>query len=344
MITGLDTLNIPGSTSSPEFSCGQKQVATADPLFLTARAADCPVTSLTARSTVPLNIVVEAVELADIEQDETRPIPRYNTSNHWRYDEGGQQPADYDDVEEAATARHWMASLKPDCQRFTIAPADVSTLLKFQTVYHLRGGLSDACLEDIDDLAGKRCYQPLREALGRGEYFIRSDYASLKYGKHGNKVYRSLTEVFVSMVTSKRSHSPLGRSGREAALSLYLLPWVNINPDLEFRVFVHQKNLTAISQQCIYQKNEYLPGRNIPDIVQKISTYFRDHIRDQIDTPDSYVMDMALVGDSPSTVYFIELNPFGKDYTSGAGAFSWVEDADKLCPHAPGTICFRYVV
>ena len=54
-------------------------------------------------------------------------------------------------------------------------------------------------------------------------------------------------------------------------------------------------------------------------------------------------MDMALVGDSASTVYFIELNPFGKDYTSGAGAFSWVEDADKLCPHVPGTIYFRYV-
>lgn len=341
---GSDSLTISTSTSIPDLSSDQRPVATANPVLFAAGPAECPATSLSARSADPLNIVVEAVELEDIERDETRPVPRYNTSNHWRFGEGGQRPEDYDDVEEAATARHWMTSLKPECQRFTIAPADVSVLLEFQTVYCLRFRLSHACIENIEDLASKRCYQPLREALGRGEFFVRSDYASLKYGKHGNKVYRSLADVFVSMVTSKRSHSPLGRSDQGAALSLYLIPWVKINPDLEFRVFVHQKNITAISQQCIYQKNEYLQGRNIPGLVQMISAYFRANIRDQVDTLDSYVMDMALIGDSVSTVYFIELNPFGKDYTSGAGAFSWVEDADKLCPHAPGTIYFRYVV
>ena len=344
MHTGFDPLTVSTSTSSPKSSAAPDPVATFNPALFVVRPDECPATSLFARTSHSLNLVVETVELADIERDETRPIPRYNTSNHWRYSESGQRPADYDDVAEATSARHWITALKSECQRFTMAPADVTALLEFQTVNHLRDGLSQACLDDINDLAAQRRFQPLREALGRGEYFVRSDYASLKYGKHGNKVYRSLTEVFVSMVTSKRSHSPLGRSGQGSTLSLYLIPWVNINPDLEFRVFVHQKNMTAISQQCIYQKNEYLPGRNIPDIVQKISTYFRDHIRDQIDTPDSYVMDMALVGDSASTVYFIELNPFGKDYTSGAGAFSWVADADKLCPQAPGTIYFRYVV
>ena len=344
MHTGFAPLTISICTSSPETSAALEPVADVSPALFVAQPDECPATSLFARSTHSLNLVVEAVELADIERDKTRPIPRYNTSNHWCYSEAGQRPADYDDVEEATAARHWITALKSEYQRFTIAPADVSTLLELQTVNHLRDGLSQACLENINDLAGKRCFAPLREALGQGEFFIRSDFASLKYGKHGNKVYRSLVDVFESMVTSKRSHSPLGRSGREDELSLYLIPWVNINPDLEFRVFVYQKNITAVSQQHIYQKNKCLQRRNIPGIVQMISAYFRCNIRDQIDTPDSYVMDMALVGDSSFRVYFIELNPFGKDYTSGAAAFSWVVDADKLCPQAPGTIYFRYVV
>jgi len=338
----FDSSLIPTTVSPPDVGASQGAhvhlTPTAD------RPTECPATSLVARSIDPLNIVIEAIELADIEQDKTRQIHRYNTANHWLYEEGGQRPENYEAVEEAATARHWMAALKPDCQRFTIAPADVGELLGLQTVFYSRNGLSSGSLESIDDLANKRCFHELREALMLGRYFVRSDYASLKCGKHGNKVYHSLAEVFESMVTSKRSHSPLGRTGRQAELSLYLIPWVNINPDLEFRVFVHQNNITAISQQCIYQKNQCLQRSDIPEIVRKISAYFRDNIRDQVHTLDSYVMDMALVGDGASTVYFIELNPFGKDYTSGAAAFSWVDDADKLCTNAPGTIHFRYVV
>ena len=305
----------------------------------------CLTTPLTTRYASALNnIVIEAVELADIERDADRQIPRYNTVNHWCYGEGGQRPADYEAVGEATTARHWMAALKPDCQRFTLASADVGALLGWQTVFQLRNKLSAASREDINDLANRRCFQGLRETLEQGRYFVRSDYASLKHGWHGNKVYHCLTEVFESMVTSKRSHTPLGRTGQEAALSLYLVPWVTINPDLEFRVFVYQKNITAISQQDIYQKNDCLQEQKIPEITRKINAYFRDNIRDQIETLDSYVMDIALIGDDAATVYFIELNPFGQDYGSGAAAFSWVEDADKLCTSGTGTIHFRYVV
>ena len=305
----------------------------------------CPVTSISTRSVTPYNVVIETVKLADIELDESREIPRYNTNNHWTY-EGRQRPEDYDAVEEAAAAQHWMTSLKPDCRQFTVSPADIDKLLEWQTVSHLTNSLSSGTLEDIQDLADKRSYQTLQEALKTDSYFVRSDYASLKRGKHKNKVYRSLAEVFESMVTSGRSHSPLGRDpeGRKEALSLYLVPWRTINPDLEFRVFVDQKKITAISQQNVYRKNEYLDEQKIPEIVQKIDTHFRDNIRDQISTLDSYVMDMALIGDSASTVYFIEINPFGKDYTSGSAAFNWVDDADKIHARNNDTIYFRYVV
>ena len=53
---------------------------------------------------------------------------------------------------------------------------------------------------------------------------------------------------------------------------------------------------------------------------------------------DSYVMDLALVGDTP---YFIEPNPFGKDYASGSALFHWIIDHDVL--HDANAIEFRYV-
>ncbi len=239
-----------------------------------------------------------------------------------------------------------MTSLKPDCQQFTIPSADIDKLLGWQRVSHLADSLSSGTLDDIKDLADKRSYQKLQKALKTDSYFVRSDYASLKRGKHKNKVYNSLAEVFESMVTSERSHSPLGPTpeGRKEALSLYLVPWRTINPDLELRVFVDQKKITAISQQDVYRKNEYLDEQKTPGIVQIIDNHFRDNIRDQISTLDSYVMDMALTGDSASTVYFIEINAFGKDYGSASAAFNWVDDAEKLHANNTGTIYFRYVV
>ena len=309
------------------------------------QSTTCPATSISTRSVSPYNVVIETVELADIELDKQREVPRYNTNNHWRY-EGRQRPEDYDAVIVATAARHWMTSLKPDCQQFTITSADFDKLLGWQRVSHLKDSLSSGTLDDIKDLADKRSYQKLREALKTGSYFVRSDYASLKYGKHKNKVYKSLAEVFESMVTSKRSHSPLGLTpeSRDEALSLYLVPWRTIKPDLEFRVFVAQKKITAISQQDVYRRNEYLDEQKAPEIAQKINTYFRYYIRDQLAMLDSYVMDIALIGDSASTVYFIEINAFGKDYTSGSAAFSWVEDADKIHARNNDTIYFRYVV
>lgn len=343
---------IPATTSPSGTGSGQLPDSDASrslDVSLTQAAEEstpCPATSISTRSVTPCNVVIETIELADIELDERREIPRYNTANHWKY-EGRHIPEDYNAVGEAAAARHWMTSfLKPDCQQFTIPSADINKLLGWQRISHLVGPLSSGTLDDIKDLADKRSYQKLREALKIDSYFVRSDYTSLKRGKHKNKIYKSLAEVFESMVTSERSHSPLGPApeGRKEALPLFLVPWRTIKPDLEFRVFVDQKKITAISQQDVYRKNGYLDEQKIPEIVQKLDAHFRDNIRDQITTLDSYVMDMALIGDSASTVYFIEINAFGKDYGSASAAFNWVDDANKLHVNNTGTIYFRYVV
>lgn len=312
-----------------------------------------PISEITERKTAlskQFDIVVDTVELDDINRDKERDIPRYNTSNHWEY-ENSDRPDDYEDVEDAVTGKYWMQPLKKDYQQFAVNKGDVTALRQAQGAYHLLGRLPEITREDIADIAAKPCYKELRDLLINGSCFVRTDFTSLKCGAHENKVYKQLSEVFESIVSSPRNHSPLGRVNREDTLTLYLIPWIDINPDFEFRVFVNNKVVTAISQQNIYQKNEALcklskdeRTEKIGGLVQVILDYYDNKIINHVAT---CVMDMAvMINDSDEmSVYFIELNPFGKDYTSGAAAYSWVEDADKVYGKVgEKTINFRYVV
>jgi hypothetical protein len=91
----------------------------------------------------------------------------------------------------------------------------------------------------------------------------------------------------------------------------------------EFRVFVHEGRLTAISQYfwfCFF-----------PELVEKHNEYLDAMVRcyeEQLSKRvpyESYVVDFAVVG---GKVIVIELNPFGD--VSGACLFDWKEDADLL--------------
>jgi hypothetical protein len=95
----------------------------------------------------------------------------------------------------------------------------------------------------------------------------------------------------------------------------------------EYRLFVYQQKLVAISQQNIYavfdpdleidQKNTY-----IHTAAQALTQYFYEHILPKVTWTQSYTIDMAMIGDIP---YFIELNSFGKQYAAGSALFHWDE-------------------
>lgn len=87
-------------------------------------------------------------------------------------------------------------------------------------------------------------------------------------------------------------------------------------------MFVHKNKITAISQQALYDSNVILAKLDeterikiIHKWIQIITKYFEDEIKKRITHIDSYVMDFAILNDF--TPYFIEVNPFGKEYTSG---------------------------
>lgn len=157
-------------------------------------------------------------------------------------------------------------------------------------------------------------------------FFVRTDHVSLKCGQHGVGPYSSFRQIIESVVTCIASHTPI-RSNLES-IRLYLIPWVCINPAREYRVFVHEGQVTAISQQNLY--TVYDDALSRCDDGATICDYFESHMKPTLAGAGlvSYSADVAILDDGEP--YFIEVNPFGAEYSSGSSLFGWVEDRDIL--------------
>ncbi len=101
---------------------------------------------------------------------------------------------------------------------------------------------------------------------------------------------------------------------------------VPANTDCEFRSFVYENQLNAVTQ---YDSQCYSPRlvQHADRIAQLIQDFFATHVRDQLArTHESYVIDFLVIfeKDVPTVVKVIEINPFH----NGAGAclFSWSSD------------------
>jgi hypothetical protein len=154
--------------------------------------------------------------------------------------------------------------------------------------------------------------------------------------------------IIESLVTCKMGHSPVETHTKE--LKLYLMPWrEDLEFHSEFRVFVHKKTVTAISQQHLYTTNEILKQLDEKEREEKINKwitiindYFESTIKDRITTLDSYVIDIDITKEGKP--YFIEINCFGKEYASGSSLFHWIIDEFKLYGRVENTIFFRYAI
>lgn len=120
----------------------------------------------------------------------------------------------------------------------------------------------------------------------------------------------------------------------------------------EFRIFVFQNKITAISQQNLYSlllNTEPNISSNTLELEIKekldiIVEYFYNTIMDKVDWINSYTIDIAIVD---SQAYFIELNSFGKEYASGSALFHWLLDEQILYNKFEtneNIIEFRYII
>jgi hypothetical protein len=120
------------------------------------------------------------------------------------------------------------------------------------------------------------------------------------------------------------------------------MKWIDIDPDLEFRVFVYNNHITALSSQHLYSVNgtlSRLSDEQIRPIIVRVLKYFEEVVKSRMEYMKDYTMDLAFTRDGEP--YFIEPNSFGKYYAAGSALYHWIYDHDTL--HEDDTIEVRFV-
>jgi len=103
--------------------------------------------------------------------------------------------------------------------------------------------------------------------------------------------------------------------------------WVdNLDYSMEFRAFIYERKLTAISQYdpyCFFEN--LLPVQE--EVKSKIVRFFDEVIKEKMrEFTSSYVMDFGILDNGQPIV--IEINNFHK--TTGSALFSWETDKEIL--------------
>jgi hypothetical protein len=265
---------------------------------------------------------------------------RFNSCNHW--DTG--IPTDYKEIVDKTLTKEWIDQFHTSYYVINIDNSDIVWMKEASNVSFHTATISKLHKEEIDKAVGKYS-KSVGNIFDGTKYFIRAENVSLKEGIHGIGPYTNMRQVIESLITCNPTHTPVSDDVKQ--IKLYLLSWIDIYPHKEFRVFVYMGNITAISQQHIYVANDILKITNkstneiiVTTWADQIVCYFKKYVKDRIKI-DSYCMDIAITDDN--SVYFIEINPFGKEYSAGSALFHWVVDQNKLY-NTCGKIYCRYTI
>lgn len=157
---------------------------------------------------------------------------------------------------------------------------------------------------------------------GNEPYFLRIDACSPKDCPYDGPVFSGL-DIVKRISTSWRCHNSLKYDDE---INIILKPWRSeIDIGREFRVFVCNKRVTAISQYDSYNNHGWEQDKDmIHDIVYKtISLYDNTNY-----FYDNCVMDIYV--NVQNDVELIEFNSFGMEMASGSALFEWVKDRNQL--------------
>lgn len=254
----------------------------------------------------------------------------FNTNNHYIADRN-PQPIDYNDRLRATMTCNWIHKFHQTYHTIVLDPKEITWIKRaFE-----QGSITGHWPQDYDDELEALC---AKYSFPEGNWFVRTEYVSLKGGYYGVGPYDNVRDIIISMVTTTERHCCVRPD--DTSCTIYLMPWQTIDPDREFRVFVYQNTITAISVQDIFHRNEWLCSlsqNDIRGVVQLIMDYFEITIKERLSYIADYTFDFALLNDTP---YFIEPNSFGRNYAAGSALFHWVTDHDIL--HDTHHVVLRY--
>ncbi len=266
---------------------------------------------------------------------------RFNSNNHW---ENNIKPDDYNYTLSLTNTNNWIDKFRDNYYTFTINNKNHLYWMKqaFE-VGKLTGQFSKLYVEELEDTVKEldKLYGHLFDGTG---YFVRTENVSLKYGVNKTGPYYNIKTILESLVTSTNGHSPIYHDTN--SINIYLIPWVNIDPKYEFRIFVFNNQITGISQQNLYSKllnDDDIQKEKIIPKLKSINEFFNSDIKNKVNWINNYSIDFALIdGVKP---YVIELNSFGQEYAAGSALFHWIIDHDILYNdfQTNKNIEFRYI-
>jgi len=109
--------------------------------------------------------------------------------------------------------------------------------------------------------------------------------------------------------------------------SIIIRKWEDIEWQFEVRGFVHNNQLTGLSQ---YPHPLYLPEvySRRDHLKQVISSFWESQVKAKLEKFQSYVIDFAVYGENYQKVVVIELNPFHE--TTNGTLYRWGADRQEL--------------
>lgn len=251
--------------------------------------------------------------IVEITEDEV------NNNNVWPNDE---RPADYDEVIAKTDTREWYSG-----------PVIVFPIMSWMRAAHnigrITGRFPEAYRDDLDEYC-KNNTQIVHQLAPYLPCHIRVNNVSLKSGRHGIAKYGNVTQIFESIISSRQGHAPI--KDNTSDLFVYPIPWVDIVE--EYRVFVHNGNIVAISLQEYWNKYK----GDLRDI-ERLIIFCRENMCRTLKT-NSFTMDVAILADKK--IYIIEYNSYFAPYAAGSAIYNWVTD-DRILTGDGSTVHFRHL-
>lgn len=164
-----------------------------------------------------------------------------------------------------------------------------------------------------------------------GDYFVRMSSTSGKNEKYV-RPFNKATDIIHHITNVKLFMDQEFKRDKDSYL--ILIPWKEIDIRYEFRLFVVNGKLTAVSQQSI-QLFQY-SSEELKDIEYALNHI--NFIKDCCEFTNTFIADVYV---QDKICYLIELNPFGAHCGAGSGLFNWITDYNVLHGIEPAE--FRYL-
>lgn len=309
-------------------------------------------------------VAVQRVEPRLLDGAELSSYQWCNTNNHRdtdRYVELTAQGGDwYRSTQEETRMEKWAAVLGDLCGnrlldvcKLIISASQQRRYFKPASQLALVGARASSLLkeeaEDLEEELMASCGKSLEPPVGG--WFVRTSACSPKDAWHdgGAGPHQSLQKVLLALLASDRIHRSMQAEGYDVDTIVYLMPFdAKVSIGRELRVFVHERQVTAMSQYDVHSTSEIfaqMDNECLAAVAHCVDAFHRELLSPRWEAAGgiaSYIMDVEYIenenGDENDDtkmrmgpqVRLIELNSFGAEQAAGSALFHWLRDSAEL--------------